>query len=411
VCGSCSCRFTPLRVTGTPFTWSNPSRFEGEEQGVQVRRLGRPLESSGHGALQGDEVRPGRLQSEGRHQRNIEHRASVRAEQFGAQPVGRHRAGQDTPQIYVNCQVAVRVICVEPGAGPEVAHMHARRGHEKHVTLDSADLPVILPFEIRAIREAVDLDGHRVGARLQERRDVELGRSLAPLAVSDLAAVHPQIHGRFHAAEVQEHLHACPILRHFESPAIRSHGVPIGRHARWIRREGIGDVRVDRDAVAEHLPVRRHRDLVPRVVVEVGAIEISRAIRRISDPVEPTGTAQRPNERRSGRIARQRTFPIRKRIEGGSRRLLVPFEDGGVFEVGMTDVLLSRRCPRRTDGEDEAQQDRAPIYLLHVRTPNPGSGIPGGYHQNRFRGTGRAGRFSGPRDMKIRSSGSLPCRS
>ena len=305
--------------------------FEGEEQGVQVRRLGRPLERSGNGALQGDEVRPGRLQSEGRHQRNIEHRASVRAEQFGAQPVGRHRAGQDTPQIHVNCQVAVRVICVEPGAGPEVAHMHARRGHEKHVTLDSADLPVILPFEIRAIREAVDLDGHRVGARLQERRDVELGRRLAPLAVSDLAAVHPQIHGRFHAAEMQKHLHSCPILRHFESLAIRAHGVPVGRHARWIRREGIGDVCVDRDAVAEHLPVRRHRDLVPRGVVEVGAIEISRAIRRIADPVEPPGTAQRPNERRPGRIARQRTFPIRKRMEGGSRRFLVPFEDGGVF--------------------------------------------------------------------------------
>jgi hypothetical protein len=63
---------------------------------------------------------------------------------------------------------------------PEVPEVHRGHGVQEDVALEPADLPIVLVLQVIAVREAVDLDGHRVLAGAEMIRDVELRGRLAP---------------------------------------------------------------------------------------------------------------------------------------------------------------------------------------------------------------------------------------
>ena len=237
--------------------------LQGEEEGVEVRLLVRPLQrvrhlrfdrhlrrlaggdpaGLGHGAQDGP---PGRVE-EGR----LERERLLR----GGRAADRH----------VHLQRGVAVLRVEVGRHAEVVDAQRARGPEDDVAEDARHPPEVLALEVRPVREAVHLGGQQVLAGLHEVGEVELGRAAAVLAVADLLPVHPEVEARGDAVERDPHAAAAPVGGHVEAVAVRADVVELVRDAR--RRApapGVADVDVDRGRVAVLLDVRRAPGSCPR---------------------------------------------------------------------------------------------------------------------------------------------------
>ena len=161
--------------------------------------------------------------------------------------------------------------------------------------------------------------------------DPELGGSPAPLAVANEGAVHPDVEGRIHPVEAEKDLAPHPAVGDLEASPVGAHRVVVGGHERGVCGEGIGLVPIHGIAVAEELPVRRHRNLVPGGVVEAGLEEVLRPVGGAGDEVELPVAVQRDPARRVLGASRDRRFRRRVGGERGPRRLPADLEDRRVL--------------------------------------------------------------------------------
>jgi len=159
--------------------------------------------------------------------------------------------------------------------------MDLGRRPEIDIPENAAQAPEVLIFEIGAVAPAEVLDRQHVLAGDKERREVELQRRSGILAHADEVAVDPDLAKGVHAVKGQQHRAARPGRGHGERAAVGIDGIVrvIGRHQRRAPGFGprVGDVHVNRDAIALQLDVGRHRDGRPGLVAKSGFPEIRHA--------------------------------------------------------------------------------------------------------------------------------------
>ena len=248
-------------------------------------------------------------------------------------------------------QRGVAIFIVQVGLHLEIAQMLLRRCPKVDVAEDAAHAPHVLIFQVSAVAEAIHFHRQQIASRLQVRRDVELGRRPAVLAVADLVPVDPRIERRIHAIEMQQDLPSLPRRWHGETHTVTAHRVElVGRRRRLRRvlRERINNVGIDRDVEPVHLPARRHRHVAPRGIAIVRAIKIDRPLRRAQRPVELPASIQQLKPRRFGTIGRPRQLARRVRHHGRVRLLRAHVYDRRV--VPLRPYLRQRRGAKREKG-------------------------------------------------------------
>ena len=154
-------------------------------------------------------------------------------------------------------------------ADGEITDADIRCGIEPNITVDAAEAPEVLIFQITAVAVLVYLYGYLVLACLQIRSHVKFARLHRTLRISHLLAVHPYIEGAHHALETQEGLTVLPkqqrICFQLEGTFILSGriaflvGSPVllrcSHHIRRIYFKGITCRYIDRCTISVHLPV------------------------------------------------------------------------------------------------------------------------------------------------------------
>ena len=177
-----------------------------------------------------------------------------------------------------------------------VGNVHQRTDPQLHRAEDAAEAPVVLILQVASVAPAIDLHAEPVVALTNVRSDIELGGRHRILTISHPLAVHPDIHCRVDATEVEDEILREHFLRHIKEPGIRAHGIAVlvgrpvlrrlGGHPRAILHEGIVDVDIDGCAVALRLPVAGHGNLAPLAHVVVLLIEFRRPLVGIAAPME-----------------------------------------------------------------------------------------------------------------------------
>ena len=244
------------------------------------------------------------------------------------------RAGARPSQFNVEVDGGVAVVVDEVHGGVEIADLRLRRREEHHVAVDAGVAEEVLVLEVRAVAPAVDLHGEQVVAGTEVLRDVELVGRAAVLAVAHLLAVHPHVVGAVHALEAQVHGAVLPRVRHGERGAVGRNGIVVAVRVGRIVGVGIGDVRVNRYAVALQLHAARHVDVVPAGVVEAGLVEILRTLRRGAAPVVAPRAVERFHPRRPRQLGREGVLHARERERVGARGLHVHVVDELVLPLG-----------------------------------------------------------------------------
>ena len=209
----------------------------------------------------------------------------------------------------------------------------------------------------------VDLDGEGVVAGFEKLGDVELGGGAGVLGVADFLAVDPEVEGGVDAFEGEEGVAAVPIFGDGEVATVgadliaiflgEGEVVPLGNahDAGRVFFEGIGDVGVVGGAVAVHLPVGGHGDVIPGGDIVVGFEEVDGAVVGVADVVEFPDPVEDAAE--GGLEA----FPGEGRLAGGEGHLggvgglLVDAKDGFVFPIGLSGG-------EGEDGECEEAEER-----------------------------------------------------
>ena len=237
-------------------------------------------------------------------------------------------------QLHVEVDGGVAVVVDEVHGGVEVADLRLRRREEHHVAVDAGVAEEVLVLEVRAVAPAVDLHGEEVVAGTEVFRDVELVGGAAVLAVAHLLAVHPHVVGAVHALEAQVHGAVLPGVRHGERGAVGRNGIVVAVRVGRIVGVGIGDVRVNRHAVALQLHAARHVDVVPAGIVEAGLVEILRTLRRGAAPVVVPRAVERFHPRRLRQLGREGVLHARERERVGARGLHVHVVDELVLPLG-----------------------------------------------------------------------------
>ena len=92
------------------------------------------------------------------------------------------------------------------GADGEITDADIRSGIEPNITVDAAEAPEVLIFQITAVAILVNLHGYLVLASLQIRSHIKFARLHRTLRITHLLAVHPYIECAHHALETQEGL-------------------------------------------------------------------------------------------------------------------------------------------------------------------------------------------------------------
>ena len=170
------------------------------------------------------------------------------------------------------------------GVDEHIVHPANRPRQQRHRPEDPGQPPHVLVLEIGPRGPLMHPHGEHVGLPRPDL-DRELRRQPAPARRADLDAVQPRGEGRVHALEAQ-HRAAGPRRRDSERHPVVARRVLVG-HERRIDRERVTHVRVGGLPVPVQLPVRRHRQRVPRRVVEVRGHEVQRTVR-------PQRVAERP---------------------------------------------------------------------------------------------------------------------
>jgi len=250
-----------------------PGVMQGDDQRVQVRRLRRPLARGGDGRRQVSledrvVVRHDRLADRGGEQRR-----AVRIEEGHADAAARRAGPGGHADPGADAQRPVAEVVVQLRPGEDVGQVDVRHAVEVHIAVDAGHPPVILIFQVAAIRPADDHGRQRVLARLEEGRNVEFSGQARVLAVAGLMAVDPDVEGAFHALKGQDHPPPGPARREREGGAVEAGRVVVVRDARRIVGDGHLDVGVDRPVVALHRPVGGDVDRPPVAGVIAGLAE------------------------------------------------------------------------------------------------------------------------------------------
>src|SRR5665648_1051629 len=86
--------------------------------------------------------------------------------------------------------------------------------------MNSAHPPMVLIFEITAIRPAKNLNRNRVFTFLNLFGHIKFGWQPAILTVTDYLVVYPNIKSRTHTSKMQNDLFSVPIFRQFKCAEI-----------------------------------------------------------------------------------------------------------------------------------------------------------------------------------------------
>ena len=287
------------------------------DERVAPRLLGRPLAGVGHphpgygqGGLSGL-----RRSHCGRGRHPIDGCVLVRIEFVGVERVGERIALGGLPaevaDVGLDAYRAVGIGGVEVGPHTQVADLHPGCRGERDGAEDARQAEHVLRLEERAVGVAVDLHGHDVLAPgVQVGGDVERGGVARVLRETHVTAVHPEVEERRDAVKVDVDLAFLPRFGQRERAAVGSHlvAVPVsdpvrgrGAHhaaAPVVHGHLVGEdhrlVGVDRHAVAEaavlldarHVPLHRHRHVVPCRHVVFGFVELRGALFGVAGPVE-----------------------------------------------------------------------------------------------------------------------------
>ena len=169
--------------------------LQRDQQCVQVGIFIRPLLWIGYSPLQ---VQRGLLSCADRNLRHhrlgehglpvgvVEHRFHTRARRILLAVV---------PDLCPDFERGITIGFIEIRPDPKIAHVHTGRGEQVHIPVDAAQPPIVLVFQIAAIRPAVHAHRQRVLAGAEVRRDVKLGGQPASLAVAHHLAVDPEVEG------------------------------------------------------------------------------------------------------------------------------------------------------------------------------------------------------------------------
>ena len=274
-------------------------------------------------------------------------------------------------------------VVIEGRLGADILHMGLRTRHQVDVAVDAAEAEHVLVLQVGSVAPFVDFHGHGIRALADVARDVELRIVVGPLAVPHLLAVHPHVESGIDAVEMQVYLLPGPIRREREFTPVRTHGIgfplhrvpALGLDEGRIVHERIGDVRVERRAVALHLPAGRNVDLRPGGNVEGGLVESRRALLGSLGPMELPFSVQEKVSARSRPLPRVRIgrighhFLLRRiRNQGRMAGLLVDGE-----HLLVLPVVLGRRL-----GNDEIHlQGRFPDGPALERAGRIGLQLPG----------------------------------
>ena len=245
---------------------------EGGTQGIEVGRLGSPLERIVH------EEHHGLARSDA-----IDHDLALAVEEFKLHLAAR---GLD-----IDVEDAVGVGGIEVGRDADVADVLTWLGEEPAVAADACIAEEVLVLEVGAVAPAEHLNGDEgLLAGNDIAGEVELGREFRILAISHKAAVDPQVHAARSRADVQDDLLTFPVGRNHDLMTIVAHVVVVGGHKRrgilMLASPGIGNVGVLRVTVTIEFPAAGHGDGLPVGVVECGLEEVAPVIDGIALPAE-----------------------------------------------------------------------------------------------------------------------------
>ena len=308
--------------------------LEGEEQGVEVGLLVRPLRRDPRRGLRATRWSrpPGATRP-----RVMSVNAAARPsaiEQRGLQGERTCSSRDAFPTSTLTPSRASLVVGVEIRHHREVPDVERLDRPQGHVAVDPGEAPEVLALEVRAVRVPVHLHREQVLPGSDELGDVELGRGPALLAVADLPPVDPEIEGRGDAFEGDHHPAAPPELGHLEAVTVRADRVlVVGDAGGCAPAPGVADVHVDRHPVALDLHVRGHGYLDPARVVESRLMEVQRPRVGVGRPLELPPPVEPPVPGRFPRVQRSRLRGARIGNDEGVRGLLVDPHDPRVLPV------------------------------------------------------------------------------
>ena len=252
---------------------------------------------------------------------------------------------RDVVDEQVAGKFAVLVVLVQCGVHVEVVDADGWKGHEGDFAEDAAEPPHVLVFEIRRVAPLEDADLQRVLFDILDNGcDIEFGDNAASFAHADELAVQLDFKIGVDAAERQDDAFAVPFRIDGERAAIDARGIFVG-HVGRIRGERQDDVRVLRLAETGHLPVGRHLQRVPRLVVfrEFASLLIEKGFRilRAVKILEQPFAVERLVERRQILVVQERRLLVGERRHQDTCGQAVDFRDILVFPIaGHHDLLL-----------------------------------------------------------------------
>ena len=201
--------------------------------------------------------------------------------------------------------------------------------------------PVVLVFEVGAGGIAVDLAVDAVLPARHHSGHVELRRGAATGAVTDVAAVDPDVEGAGYGTEVEDLAVAGLVVRQLKRPVVVARGVAVvfgvpglpagGDEGRVGGAEGVLPVNVDGLSEPLHFPVAGHLD--SGEIAEVGGVSFRgrRLVAGNGFVAEAPGAVQR----RAGAQVTMGAgvFNTIKVIQGSVGRQAVDAEGAGVLHV------------------------------------------------------------------------------
>ena len=334
--------------------------LDRQQEAVEARRFRGPaLDARDHLAMREADV-PAAADNE-RDARGRRHDGSpVRADQVHDERVPPGRPVVVPAHVGRHLQDAVREAGVEARGRLEIAEVHAGCREQVDAAEDPAQAPEVLALQVAAVAVAVDLHGQLVGPGSKEAGHVELGRRAAVLAVTHRLAVHPEVEGRGHAREVDEHLPAAPGVGQGELAPVRPYRIVVCRDPRRVRGEGIRFVDVERPSMPLPLGGPGDGDLAPVCNVEVVAIEGPGAVGRPRRPAVPPPAVERQVERGLLGPVAERGRHGGERHQRGVRRFRVDRRHARVLPVvrGQAAPLAVGKQPGRDDEPGNGQTCR-----------------------------------------------------
>ena len=267
-----------------------------------------------HDSLQGEEI--GSLSRPFLHVAHHEAGCALRASaEVGCLPGYNAAVGIEQTELHdgvafdpgVDEQLAVLVVVLQVGCDADVFHLNFRvLGKEIALTGHTGETPEVLILIHGAVAPAEGLEGDEVFAGMQILGDVELSGDLRVFGITYILSVDKEIHVRRDAAEVGDDLLAVPRRGKVDDATVRAYVVVLHGHARRrgvlggilrlpafidvvlleLIAPGQADVDVFGVAVAIDLPDAWDVHRLPRAVVEIGLVEVLRALVGVPDPSE-----------------------------------------------------------------------------------------------------------------------------